>query len=70
MTRIIKEHVSYNYYISMEIEWVYDSWQYVVVACPHLSDGFCGYPVRKMTYTLSDRKNALRTYNRYVKKYL
>lgn len=66
MTLVIKQHKNENYYISMGYE---KNNTITVEACPIIDENTCGYPIKKITYAINDEKNALATFNRYVKKY-
>ena len=67
MSLVIKKHKNENYYISMS----YEDNLIVVQVCPIVNDDFCtcGYPIKKMTYTPNDKRNANATFNRYIKNY-
>lgn len=67
MTTIIKSHKNDNYYISLELD---KRNIYTVQACPRINENLCGYPEREITYPINEKKKALATYNRYVKKYI
>ena len=66
MTQVIKQHTENGYYVVLE--WVKVD-IYKVEVCPCYSNGMCGYPVREMVYPLGEKKKAVATYNRYVRKY-
>lgn len=66
MTTVIKSHKNGDYYVSLEIT-KYNI--YVVQVCPQFDDYNCGYPIREMTYPMSEKKNACATYRRYIQKY-
>ena len=66
MTTVIKSHKNQRYYICIELS---KDNLYTVSACPLYDTHYCGYPIREMIYPLNERKQALATYNRYVKKY-
>ena len=66
MTFVIKQCKNDLYYISMK----YDGGVYIVEVSPRFSDDMCGYPIRRITYPLSDEKNARATFNRYKRQYL
>ena len=68
MSVILKQHKTDNYYIYVESTIRYGVEVLEVAACPIYGD-YCGYPVNNMTY-YDDRKNAMATYRRYVKKYV
>lgn len=67
---IEKKHINDNYSITME----YTNNCYIVTVCPHsnnyTNDYMCGYPIRKMIYTINEKEKANRTFKRYVKKYI
>lgn len=65
MTFIEKQHKNDLYYINVAVE----GGLYIVSVYPRYGDGDCGYPVKRMTYSLADKKQAYATFNRYVKKY-
>ena len=67
MTFVTKQHKNDNYYISMS----YEGNLIIVQVCPLIKSDYCtcGYPIKKMTYGVHERKNALATYNRYIKNY-
>jgi hypothetical protein len=68
MSTVIKQCTVNGFCICLEL--VFDgSSYYSVETYIKQSNNTCGYPIDKMRYPISDRKNALRTYNRYVKKY-
>lgn len=73
MTLGIKQHKENGYSISMCWEKGYNNGGYYVVqVCPCYNNGkfeYCGYPERKMIYSLNEEKKAIATYNRYVRKY-
>lgn len=70
MTLVEKSHKNDNYYITLEIDESYGRNFYKVQACPMIREHFYGYPVREMIYSLNEKEKAIRTYNRYVKKYV
>ena len=70
MTVVEKSHISENYYITLEIATRWDKSYYLVQASPRFDNSMCGYPVREMTYPISDKKNAYATFNRYKRKYI
>ena len=67
MTFTIKEHINRNYYISMELD---KSNIYIVQVCPRINEDLCGYPEKKMTYSINEKSKAQATYNRYKKRYI
>lgn len=70
MTIVEKQHRNANYSITLEMVKGRYGFYYQVQACPRISDCECGYPVRSMTYALSEKKKAYATFNRYKKKYV
>lgn len=70
MTVVEKSHKNNNYYITLEINERYGNYYYTVQACPMIGEHLCGYPVKEMTYAMSEKNKAINTYNRYVKKYV
>ena len=66
MTTTTKQHTSERYYIVIEV----DRNVYRVPSLPLIGDHMCGYPVAECTYTMSERDKAIRTFNRYKKKYI
>lgn len=65
MTFVEKCHKDKKHYISISIQ----NNLYVVQVCPVQSDHYVGYPIRKITYSITDKKKAYATYRRYLKKY-
>lgn len=65
MTVTIKKHRTKTHSITMEAKGALIT----VSASPLLGDNMVGYPQSKATYHHSDRKNAERTFKRYIKKY-
>ena len=65
MTLTIKKHHTKTHYITIEAEGAL----LTVQACRLLDDNMCGYPESKATYHHTERKNAERTFKRYIKKY-
>ena len=70
MTIVEKSHRNENYCIELTIEFAYGRSYYQVSACPLIDDGTCGSPIREITYSLNDKKNAYATFNRYKRKYI
>ena len=69
MSTVIK-HCSVNgFYICLEVRFEGMYIYYNVEVCIEHFKGICGSPINQVTYNINNRKNALRTYNRYVKKY-
>lgn len=69
MTNTIKSHIENGYYVYME--WDKEN-IYRVGVCPCCKDNMCEYPIypiREMTYSINDKKNAEATYNRYIREY-
>lgn len=69
MTTVINQCKKNKYYVYMQIETRWYSEVYVVGVCPCYNECLCGYPEREMIYSINDKKKALATYKRYVKKY-
>lgn len=69
MTTVIKQYKNNNYYITLEIKNRYDIAVYVVQVLPCFDKSRCGYPISEISYPIKDRKKALATYRRYIKKY-
>lgn len=70
MTTVVKSHKNENYYITLVVEHGYYGSYYSVQACPRISYCECGYPIRNMTYPISEQKKAIATFNRYKRKYV
>ena len=68
MTIVEKQHTTPNYYISMEMETRRAGCVYVVKVHPMYGNE-CGYPIRTAIYPTNEKKKALATYKRYIKKY-
>ena len=68
MTIVEKQHTTSNYYISVEITDMGGAGVYTVKVCP-IYGNVCGYPIRAATYPVNEKKKAISTYKRYVKKY-
>lgn len=69
MTIVIKQHKNNDYYISLSTENRYGIDIYIVQVLPCIDKARCGLPITEITYPIKDRKKALATYRRYVKKY-
>ena len=69
MTILEKKHTNKSFHITMEIDKKNENLFYVVEVCPLINENLCGYPIKKMIYSLSEKKKANNTFNRYVKKY-
>lgn len=63
---IEKSYKNDNYYITLR----YENNCYIVEVYPRLDNNMCGYPIRKMIYTINEKEKANRTFKRYVKKYI
>lgn len=63
---LIKEHKENGYYIAIEYE---KTNIYKVSVYPCHSDGLCGYPIKETIYPLTEKKKAMNTYYRYIRKY-
>ena len=70
MTIIERSHTNNNYYITLEINERYGKNYYTVQACPMIGEHMCGFPEKETTYAINEKEKAIRTYNRYVKKYV
>lgn len=70
MTTVIRSHKNENYYITLAVEHGYYGPYYSAQVCPRISDCECGYPIRDMTYPISEEKKANVTFNRYKRKYI
>lgn len=69
MTVVLEEHKSENYCIILAIENRYNRNYYSVKVHP-LINGYGGYPIREMGYSMDEKKKAYATYRRYKKKYI
>ena len=69
MTAVVKSCVSEQYYIEMSTEIRYDNDIYVVRVSPRYKDGMCGYPLREISYPITEKKKANATYNRYRREF-
>lgn len=58
-----------NYCIIIEITQRYYKNVYVVSVHEKQSKNLYGYPLQEKIYNINDKKNAFRTYKRYIKKY-
>lgn len=67
MTIIKKQYKNKNYYITME--WDKNN-IYIVEVCSRIDENLCGYPIKKMIYSLNELEKANNTYKRYIKKYI
>ena len=56
-------------YCEIEITESYTNIVYVVSVCPIIDDSLVGYPIRKATYPIIEKKKAMATYRRYIKTY-
>ena len=70
MTVVVRNHTSENYSITLAVEQGYYGPYYSVQVCPRISYCECGYPIRDMTYPISEEKRANATFNRYKRKYI
>lgn len=61
------QHTNKHYLIALEYT---KNNCYIVSVCPRHSEIFFGYPIREITYTKDEKKKAIATYKRYLKKYL
>lgn len=66
MTMVKKQYTNKNYYICFELE----NNCYIVSVCPLINDNLCGYPIKKMVYSIGEIEKANRTYKRYIQKYI
>lgn len=66
MTKNLKQHTENGYYVILEWD---KANVYRVAVFPLQNKHLCGYPVKEMTYSINDKKNAEATYRRYVRKY-
>lgn len=69
MTMSIRQHTNENYYIVLEVDFGYYGPYYNVEVCPRISECECGYPIKKMTYPITEEKKAKETFNRYKRLY-
>lgn len=65
MTITIKNHDTKTHHITIEAEGT----GLIVQACPFIGGHMVGYPTSKAVYHYTERKNAERTFRRYIKKY-
>ena len=70
MTITEKSHTNNNYYITCNIETNGTTEFYRVQVCPIISKNLCGYPIRKITYSINEKEKAYNTFKRYIKKYI
>ena len=70
MSVVERIHINNNYYITLEITERHNNNIYVVQVCPRIDENLCGYPIRKITYSINEKSKANNTFNRYVKKYI
>lgn len=70
MTIVERSHKNSNFHITLEINERYGRSYYEVQVCPMIGKHLCGNPIRQTTYAMSEKSKAVRTYSRYVKKYL
>ena len=69
MTICIESYKGNGNYCEIEITESYTNIVYVVSVCPIIDDSLVGYPIRKATYPISEKKKAMATYRRYIKTY-
>ena len=69
MTICIENYEGNGNYCEIEIAESYTNIVYVVSVCPIIDDLLVGYPIRKATYPISEKKKAMATYRRYIKTY-
>lgn len=70
MTVIVKQYKTDDYYVTLEIENRYGNNIYVVQVCPcYKNSDLCGYPIKEISYSISEKQKALATYRRYIKRY-
>lgn len=68
MTVCLDRHEGNGKYVNIKITEGYGSCIYVVTVYP-VFEGYIGRPEREMIYAHSERKKAIATYKRYIKKY-
>lgn len=68
MTVCLDHHEGNGKYVNIKITEGYGSSIYVVTVYP-VFDGYIGRPEREKMYPMSEKKKALATYKRYIKKY-
>ena len=66
MSTVINNTRKNGIYVVMEWE-KSNTYRVASYICHH--DGRCGYPIKEMTYSINEKKNAEATFRRYVKKY-
>lgn len=66
MTVLIDSYKGNGNYCSLELT---KENTYVVEVCMMYDMQLCGYPFRKMIYSVSEEKRARATFRRYIKKY-
>lgn len=69
MTVCIESYKGNGNYCEIEITEGYTNIVYVVSVCPIIDDLLVGYPIKKATYPISEKKKAMATYRRYIKTY-
>lgn len=69
MTVCIESYKGNGYYCEIEIAEGYTNNIYVVSVCPIIDDLLVGYPIKKATYPISEKKKAMATYRSYIKTY-
>lgn len=69
MTSAIKQHKENGIYITLFWEKGYNNAGIYVVEAYEEHGGLYGYPFKKMTYSINEKKKAKATFRRYVKKY-
>lgn len=69
MTICIENYEGNGNYCEIEITEGYSNNIYVVSVCPIIDNLLVGYPIRKATYPITEKKKAMATYRRYIKTY-
>ena len=69
MTVCIESYKGNGNYCEIEIVEGSTNNIYVVSVCPIIDDLLVGYPIKKATYPISEKKKAMATYRRYIKTY-
>lgn len=69
MTVCIESYKGNGNYCEIEVAENYTNIVYVVSVCPIIDDLLVGYPIKKATYPISEKKKAMATYRRYIKTY-
>lgn len=69
MTVCIESYKGNGNYCEIEVAESYTNIVYVVSVCPIIDDLLVGYPIKKATYPISEKKKAMATYRRYIKTY-